>query len=311
MIDGFSIRFIDHDRARNFRDSPYSRKGWIMFLGYPLDYLEFKYLDQACVSFGKMTHWHHNPRNMAFVLVKCLYNDAESVPRSLVLRQGFEDGGHGCAWTCPVYILNWEHTNQFIAGEDDVPPGGNPHPFEEPIIPGESEMVEDMVNQLLQNPQGDPLWEVAAAQVNNNNNQGWPAWQQPQQQAPQAEQEEHPASSKSSANAASSASSISQIFQQGMAHATEIPINMNNQAQSHNSQDLAFVSQCQITQQPDWVQPFMSDALRRILDIVYLNTQAASQHPAWWSLTTLTIPSLSFPMQVPPFNGPIQLNLQL
>uniref|UniRef100_A0A0A9B1C7 DUF7597 domain-containing protein n=1 Tax=Arundo donax TaxID=35708 RepID=A0A0A9B1C7_ARUDO len=85
-IDGFRVRFIRHDKARNFRDAPYHRNGWILFLGFPLDYMTLEHVDEACASFGKMIYWHDYPENKGFVLVKCLYDDAESVPRSLVFR---------------------------------------------------------------------------------------------------------------------------------------------------------------------------------------------------------------------------------
>jgi hypothetical protein len=43
-------------------------------LGYPLDYRELGFIDQAVASFGKLISWHNNPIARGFVLVKCLYN---------------------------------------------------------------------------------------------------------------------------------------------------------------------------------------------------------------------------------------------
>lgn len=59
--------------------------------------------------FGKLIHWHSNTRNRAYVPAKCLFDDVDSVPRSLVIQQGFEWGGladHGlCRCTCSIMSL--------------------------------------------------------------------------------------------------------------------------------------------------------------------------------------------------------------
>jgi hypothetical protein len=87
-INGIQVSFINHDHALNRRNWDYSRYGWIMPLGYPLDYRNLAHIDQVIASFGKMVTWHNNRRDLGYVLVKCLYNDPQTVPRILVLRQG-------------------------------------------------------------------------------------------------------------------------------------------------------------------------------------------------------------------------------
>jgi hypothetical protein len=129
-IEGVLIRLIRHDHGRNRRDHPYTRFGWIMMLGFPLDYS----IDQAVASFGRLVSWHNNPRKLGFVLVKCLYNSVNSVPRSLVLRQGDRNGRAWC-WSVPVYMLNWEHPEEILPPVDDLPPDGNPHPIPLPPAP--------------------------------------------------------------------------------------------------------------------------------------------------------------------------------
>jgi hypothetical protein len=126
-IDGIEVNFISQDRALNRRNWDYNRYGWIMLLGYPPDYRDLVHIDQAVSSFAKLVTWHNNGRSLGYVLVKCLYNDAQSVPRSLVLRQG-ERNGRGWCWTIPVYVLNWDHLDVHVPDVDDIPPGGNPHP---------------------------------------------------------------------------------------------------------------------------------------------------------------------------------------
>jgi hypothetical protein len=94
-INVIEVSFINHDHALNRRNWDYSRYGWIMLLGYPLDYRNLVHIDQAITSFGKMVTWHNNGRDFGYVLVKCLYTDPQIVPRSLVLKKG---GIEGIGW---------------------------------------------------------------------------------------------------------------------------------------------------------------------------------------------------------------------
>jgi hypothetical protein len=91
-INGIQVSFINHDHALNRRNWDYSRYGWIMLLGYSLDFRNLAHIDQVIASFGKMVTWHNNGRDLGYVLVKCLYNDPQTVLRSLVLRQGGIEG---------------------------------------------------------------------------------------------------------------------------------------------------------------------------------------------------------------------------
>jgi hypothetical protein len=44
----------------------YSRYGWIMMLGYPLDYRRLEFIDQTVSSFGKLITWHNNCRSLGY-----------------------------------------------------------------------------------------------------------------------------------------------------------------------------------------------------------------------------------------------------
>jgi hypothetical protein len=121
-----------------------------MLLAYPFDYRNLAHIDQAVASFGKMVTWHNNGRDLGYVLIKCLHNDHQTDPRSLVLRQeGIE--GTGWNWSVPMYILNWEHLNEWHADMDDLPLDGNPHPLPLPPQDDEIDQAEGIVEQFLQN----------------------------------------------------------------------------------------------------------------------------------------------------------------
>lgn len=133
-IDGVRVRFVRHDQGLNRRDKDYTRYGWILILGFPLDYRTLEHIDQVVSSFGKMLRWYNPPSKLGYVLVKCLYNEAQSVTRSLVFRQGTRQGS-GWSWGSPVYILNWEHPEKLFRKHDEVPADGNPHPLPDPLPP--------------------------------------------------------------------------------------------------------------------------------------------------------------------------------
>ncbi|TVU33893.1 hypothetical protein EJB05_15707, partial [Eragrostis curvula] len=301
-IDGVMVRFIRHDRARNFRESHFRRIGWIILLGYPLDYRNLHHIDQTCSSFGKLVHWHSNPAVTAYVLVKCMYDNAEDVPRSLVIKQGEEDSGDGRTWTTPAYILNWEPYNQNPVQDDEIPPDGNPHPFFPVVQPGEAEQMEQLANQNLNQFQGDPAWEAAAQQANIDN--GWPAWppqanegqndvqnndvqqNMEQQQQPQQQQQEIQAHSSDSSEASNpgSSESVNQIVQQGQG-----PQFVINQQADHS-----FVQNGQAHNPPEWVHPFISRELTRLLTAAFPNEGPN----AWWNNADIVLQPLAMNLQL-------------
>jgi hypothetical protein len=141
-IDGIRVRFVRHDHDLNRWNFKFIRYGWIMLLAFPLDYRSLDFIDHTVAGFAKVMAWHNNPRNLSYVLVKCLYNGAASVPRSLVIRQG-DRFGNGWSWTVPVFVLNaFEQLGPWFPDEEDAPPGGNPHPLPAPPNDDEIQMAD-------------------------------------------------------------------------------------------------------------------------------------------------------------------------
>jgi hypothetical protein len=65
---------------------------------------------------------------------------------------GRENDGQGRSWTVPAYTLNSELVNGDGADEDELPShNGNPHPFHDPLVLGEEQFVQDLVNQYIDN----------------------------------------------------------------------------------------------------------------------------------------------------------------
>ncbi|KAG8048663.1 hypothetical protein GUJ93_ZPchr0009g2173 [Zizania palustris] len=107
--------------------------------------------------------------------------------------------GVGRSWTFPVFLLQNEFADRSPLDEDDLPPnGGNPHPFNGDVLPGDPEWVQHWADEemlqgafpvdlaLDENPhlihvlnppaEVDDAWEA------------WPA-QLPQEQAVEQQQE--------------------------------------------------------------------------------------------------------------------------
>jgi hypothetical protein len=179
-VEGTLVRFIRQDRAQNFREIVYSRKGWILMLGFLVTHMNDMCIHQVVASFGKLFRWHNSPRIKSCVLVKCLYISTREVPISVLLSFGVDNTGMACSWSIPIYILTpddyWQlGNNDEIANlEDNIPPNGNPHPFpeddnDEDFLQAMGDFMENLVNQNLggvqeaqgiQEAQGGPIWEM-------------------------------------------------------------------------------------------------------------------------------------------------------
>jgi hypothetical protein len=59
----------------NFRRTLFTRKCWIMLLGYPLDLKDTTILTQLCAPFAKVLHWHSDDGSLSMVLLKVLDED--------------------------------------------------------------------------------------------------------------------------------------------------------------------------------------------------------------------------------------------
>jgi len=82
-IDGVLVRFIRHDKARNYINASYSTIGWILMLGSLLDYMHNVHVNVVVSSFSKLIRWHNSPIIKVYVLVKCMYNSTLDVPDQL------------------------------------------------------------------------------------------------------------------------------------------------------------------------------------------------------------------------------------
>jgi hypothetical protein len=153
FISFSQITFYLHDEApMNFRRMTFSRKCWLLLLGYPLDFKDLSILSQACAPFAKVLYWNSEDPSLSRVLLKVLVEDPLEVPRSLVIKIGKESDGDGRSWTVPVYVFNSDMVNAGPTNKEDPPANnGDPHPFHGPVVPGEPDFVAHIADQFINN----------------------------------------------------------------------------------------------------------------------------------------------------------------
>ena len=109
--DGRVLSFAKHDEGDNFRTTTYTREGWLMLLNLPMDYRNDDFLHEAISKFGKLRTWFREDLSPTRTLVKCLYDGAWDIPRSLVVREANRRGGTVVSWYVPIFILASEHAD--------------------------------------------------------------------------------------------------------------------------------------------------------------------------------------------------------
>lgn len=117
----FHGTFVRHDQLANWRNSPYTREGWLMILGIPLNLKTGAIIERITNLCGEFIDWHYRDRVLGRVLVKARYKSANEVPNCIVLGDTMAYGGNGQTWTFHVYVLNGEPTDMLPGDEDLLP----------------------------------------------------------------------------------------------------------------------------------------------------------------------------------------------
>ena len=151
---GRVLELSAHDHSINWKNSPFCRISWLMFLVFPLDFQTKDYVNMVVTQFGRILVWNDNVNNSkSRVIVQALVLDVHEEPRSVVVCKGTDIGGTRHSWTVPVYILNSQPTDVPPTDEDPIPPDGNPHPVNGLFFPGnhqEPHPIFEDVNDVLE-----------------------------------------------------------------------------------------------------------------------------------------------------------------
>ena len=96
---------MKHDEEENFKGTHGFRKGWLMFIGIPLDYCTTEYILQAVGTFGKFISWDSEDPYLVRNLVQANFSDTPLVPRDVVFGDYAEWVGAQVSWTAACYVL--------------------------------------------------------------------------------------------------------------------------------------------------------------------------------------------------------------
>jgi hypothetical protein len=84
--EGRSLRFIKHDEGIGFRSHHGSRKGWLMFIGIPLNFHNTHCIREAVNTFGEFHYWYHTDAELTRTMVYATFPSLVLVPRDVVFR---------------------------------------------------------------------------------------------------------------------------------------------------------------------------------------------------------------------------------
>lgn len=119
QFDNVNISFVRHNQGRNWRRVTFNREVWLMLLGFPFDYIEEEYIDNALAPFGKMITWDHNPEFKTRLMVRARVVDLESIPHFIVLSE--TEGMDSDSWTIQCELVQQELLGAGPPIEDQIP----------------------------------------------------------------------------------------------------------------------------------------------------------------------------------------------
>ncbi|RLN04023.1 hypothetical protein C2845_PM13G18110 [Panicum miliaceum] len=119
VFDDVSISFVKHNRGKNWRSVQFNRECWLMLMGFPVDYWEREYIDNAICTLGKVLSWEQDMTKLSRLIVKARVLDLESMPQFIILSDA--EGFHGESWTIQCEVLSDELLGGQPQDEDPLP----------------------------------------------------------------------------------------------------------------------------------------------------------------------------------------------
>lgn len=111
--------FVRHDEGRNWRRVYFNTECWIMMLGFPPNFQEEQFFQDAIGSFGRFLYWQEGDRRLTRVIIRARVLDLQSIPYFILFSEapGFE----GQSWTVQCEVLQHNLLGGGPADEDPVP----------------------------------------------------------------------------------------------------------------------------------------------------------------------------------------------
>lgn len=79
-----TLTFVRHNEGRNWRRVHFNTECWLMLLGFPLDYQEEAFYQDAIGSFGKLLYQQQEEHRLTRVIIRARVIDLQSVPHFTV-----------------------------------------------------------------------------------------------------------------------------------------------------------------------------------------------------------------------------------
>lgn len=178
-FDNAALTFVKHNEGRNWRRVFFNTECWIMLMGFPPDYQEDQFYQDAIGSFGKLLYSQKENRRLTRVIVKARVLDVQSIPHFVVFSESASLESE--SWTVQCEVLQHKLLGGGPPVEEAVPelPVGDGAPFDffglDQPGAGPQQVDQDIVQGMDQNiqlelGQGNP-WEGP-----------WDPWPDQQQQ---------------------------------------------------------------------------------------------------------------------------------
>jgi hypothetical protein len=75
------VTFSRHNPGRNWHRVSFNHEWWKLLMGFPLDYWETEYIQDAICSFGKLENWVNNRARLTRLLVRVRVADLQNNPQ--------------------------------------------------------------------------------------------------------------------------------------------------------------------------------------------------------------------------------------
>lgn len=168
VFDNVTLTFIRHNEGRNWRRVHFNTECWLMILGFPPDYQEEEFYQNAISSFGRLLYIQQEEGRLTRVIIRARVIDLQSIPHFIVFAES--EGFESDSWTVQCEILQHNLLRGGPQDEDPVPElaVGDGAPFDffglgQPgagLVLGEQEQQQEQpegqdLQQFFQNVQED------------------------------------------------------------------------------------------------------------------------------------------------------------
>ncbi|KAM0856183.1 hypothetical protein ACQ4PT_049281 [Festuca glaucescens] len=131
------LSFINQDEGRNARSKEEPVQCWVILLGIPHQLINQHSIEAIVKSFGGvLLFWHEPAHSYEKVIIKCLVENLDHIPRDIIFGKIFSRNGFRRSWTITAYPLIGDVQPAHMPPTEDLPLDNiDAHPFQGPVLP--------------------------------------------------------------------------------------------------------------------------------------------------------------------------------